>query len=119
MDLNADIVSKYEVNLSSLNKPNEAVSVNVGLGDRYTVANISSSAWQFNIEIRRNLIGSTVSIRQCSKQAYIPTHVIEPLVPPSYSQMSHLCTVLIESNGFRWIVMNLVQKILYIVVFFF
>ncbi len=41
MDLNADIVSKYEVNLSSLNKPNEAVSVNVGLGDRYTVANIS------------------------------------------------------------------------------
>lgn len=63
--------------------------------------NISQQCLAIQHEIRHNLIGSTVSIRQCSKQAYIPTHVIEPLDPPSYSQMSQPCTVLIESSWFH------------------
>lgn len=36
--LSADIVLKYELIYSSSNKSNAAISVNVGLGNQYTVA---------------------------------------------------------------------------------
>lgn len=57
--------------------------------------NISQRCLAIQYEIPRNLIGSTVSIRQCSKQAYIATHVIEAVDPPSFDPMSQPFTVFI------------------------